>query len=274
MKLAQVFNQLELHVGSWMENHGVLALRIAMGIVFFWFGVLKPLGLSPAADMIAKTTFWIPIPRFLDVLGVWEMLIGLCFIYKPLIRVALVLLFLHMPGTMLPLIILPEACYVSFPFALTLEGQYIIKNLVLISAAIVIGGKVRYRMQGLARFAPEEFTTLLHRGTWANARAGEKLATQDAELDRVSWIQSGRVSIQVNGKEVAQSGSGNFIGEMSFLADSKATATVEVVEDIRYIYWPHSLLKELTEQEPELYRAMMATLNLDLITKLQDRRHA
>ena len=62
---------------------------------------------------------------------------------KPLIRVSIFLLFLQMPGTFLPLILLPEVCFTSFPFGLTLEGQYIVKNLIIISAALVVGSTVR-----------------------------------------------------------------------------------------------------------------------------------
>ncbi|MFT5623099.1 MAG: putative membrane protein YkgB, partial [Bacteroidia bacterium] len=54
-------------------------------------------------------------------------------------------LFVQMPGTFLPLVLLPEVCFTQFPLGLTLEGQYIIKNLILISAALVIGGQVRQK---------------------------------------------------------------------------------------------------------------------------------
>jgi hypothetical protein len=65
-------------------------------------------------------------------LGWWEVAIGVCFLFRPLIRVAILLLAFQIPGTFLPLIVLPEYCYTKFPFALTIEGQYIIKNLLLI----------------------------------------------------------------------------------------------------------------------------------------------
>jgi uncharacterized membrane protein YkgB len=70
------------------------------------------------------------------------MIIGICLLYTPLIRIGLFLLALQMPGTFLPLILRPEICFVSIPFNLTLEGQYIIKNLVLIGAAMVVGSKL------------------------------------------------------------------------------------------------------------------------------------
>ena len=267
-RLIDILSEIEIHLGAWMDKHGLLLLRLGMGTVFFWFGALKHLGLSPAAELVVKTMSWLPIPGFLHLLGVWEMAIGICFIYKPLLRVALILLFLHMPGTFLPIVLLPEKVFQAFPFVLTLEGQYIVKNLVLIAAAIVIGGKIRHQMQGLMRFAPDEFTALLHRGTWAVAKRGEKLVEQGEALNRVFFIHSGRFAVQVDGKEVAQRQGGQFVGEISFLTKATATATVEVLAPTRYLFWDRPLLEELTEKEPTLYYAMLSSMNLDLITKL------
>ena len=70
------------------------------------------------------------------------MLIGICLIFPPLIRLGLFLLAVQMPGTFLPLVLLPKVCFTHVPFDLTLEGQYIIKNLVLIGAALVVGSKL------------------------------------------------------------------------------------------------------------------------------------
>jgi uncharacterized membrane protein YkgB len=117
-------------------------LRISLGIIFIWFGALKPLGNSPANDVITKTVYWFDPDIFIPILGVWEIVIGLCLLYAPFIRAGLFLLALQMPGTFLPLVLLPEVCFVNFPFDLTLEGQYIIKNLVLIGAAIVVGSRL------------------------------------------------------------------------------------------------------------------------------------
>jgi uncharacterized membrane protein YkgB len=263
-----ILSEIELRLGAWMEKYGLLLLRIGMGAVFFWFGALKFLGLSPAAALVIKTMSWLPFPGFIYVLGLWEMAIGLCFLYTPLLRVALLLLFLHMPGTFLPIVLLPEAVFQAFPFVLTMEGQYIVKNLVLIAAAIVIGGKIRHQMQGLMRFAPGEFTALLHRGTWAVAQRGEKLVEQGATLNRVFFIHHGRFAVRVNGQEVAQRNGGQFVGEISFLTNATATATVEILEPTRYLYWDRALLEELIEKEPTLYYALLSSMNLDLITKL------
>jgi uncharacterized membrane protein YkgB len=131
VKLIEFLNRVSLPV-----------LQISLGIIFIWFGVLKIFGDSPANDLITKTIYWFDPAIFIPVLGVWEAAIGICLIVPAFIRVGLFLLALQMPGTFLPLILLPEVCFQSIPFDLTLEGQYIIKNLVLIGAAIVVGGRL------------------------------------------------------------------------------------------------------------------------------------
>ena len=62
---------------------------------------------------------------------------------NPATLISIILLFIQMPGTFLPLVLFPEICFTNFPFGLTLEGQYIIKNLIIISAALVVGSTVR-----------------------------------------------------------------------------------------------------------------------------------
>ena len=136
------FAELDARIAATMERHGVRTLRIALAVIFIWFGILKPLGVSPAAGLVANTVVWIPPEIFVPLLGWWEVLIGVFLLYRPTIRASLFLLFLQMPGTMLPLILLPDVCFTHFPYGLTLEGQYIIKNLVLIAAALVVGGTV------------------------------------------------------------------------------------------------------------------------------------
>ncbi|MBI4546472.1 MAG: hypothetical protein HY707_00720 [Ignavibacteriae bacterium] len=139
------FDELDKHIAGWMEKYGLFFLRISLGLVFIWFGALKAVGFSPATELVQRTVYWFPPESFVVILGLWEIAIGVGLIFRPLIRGAIFLLFLQMPGTMLPLILVPEVCFTKFPLGLTLEGQYIVKNLVLISAAIVIGGTVRHR---------------------------------------------------------------------------------------------------------------------------------
>jgi uncharacterized membrane protein YkgB len=96
--------------------------------------------LSPAYDLVAATIYWLTPEIIIPLIGLWEVAIGLAFLFPPLTRVALLLLAPQMPATFLPLILLPAVCFTVFPFGLTLEGQYIIKNLVIISCALIIGG--------------------------------------------------------------------------------------------------------------------------------------
>ena len=138
-------DDLDRYIAGWMERYGHMLLRFSLAVVFIWFGALKPFGLSPAQELVSRTVFWFPPEIFVPILGWWEVAIGVGLLYRPLLRLALLLLFLQMPGTALPLVLLPEVCFTDFPFGLTLEGQYIIKNLILISAALVIGGTVRYQ---------------------------------------------------------------------------------------------------------------------------------
>ncbi len=137
------FDQIDTVIAGWMSRNGIRMLRWSLGIVFIWYGALKTVGMSPAQELVARTVYWFPPEMFIPILGWWEVVIGLGLIIRPLARVAIALLFLQMPGTFLPLILLPDICFTSIPLGLTIEGQYIVKNLVLISAAIVVGGTVR-----------------------------------------------------------------------------------------------------------------------------------
>lgn len=138
------FDGVDKAITRWMARYGMIILRLGLGIVFFWFGALKLVpGLSPAEELVRNTTYFVDPDLFLPVLAIWEMVIGLGLIFGRFMRITLLLLFLQMAGTALPLLVLPEAVWTAFPYGLTLEGQYIIKNLVIIGAALVLGATVR-----------------------------------------------------------------------------------------------------------------------------------
>jgi uncharacterized membrane protein YphA (DoxX/SURF4 family) len=132
-----------------MARYGILLLRISMGMVFLWFGALKFFpGLSPAAGLATRTierlTLGLIQPDIsILLLAVWETLIGLGLIFGIFMRATLLLLFLQMLGTITPIFLFPQEVFTAFPYAPTLEGQYIFKNMVLISAGLVIGATVR-----------------------------------------------------------------------------------------------------------------------------------
>ena len=144
MKNIKSLNDLDILITNFMSRWGITLLRYSLGIIYIWFGILKPFGLSPAQELVENTVYWFKDPSdFVPILGWGEVVIGLTMCIKPLIRFSILLLFIQMPGTFLPLILLPEVCFTSFPFGLTVEGQYIVKNLIIISAAIVVGSTVR-----------------------------------------------------------------------------------------------------------------------------------
>jgi uncharacterized membrane protein YphA (DoxX/SURF4 family) len=149
MPLPQSLRPVDIHITAWMAKHGVTFARVAMGIVFFWFGILKFFpGLSPAEQLAGRTierlTFGMVMPNVaIPVLATWECLIGIGLLSGFALRATLLLLFAQMFGTLVPLALFPAETFVIFPIAPTLEGQYIIKNVVLISAAIVVGATVR-----------------------------------------------------------------------------------------------------------------------------------
>jgi hypothetical protein len=129
---------LEKKLSHFLKNHALGLLRSAMGLIYFWYGALKIFGISPVEELVERAVYWIPVHDFVVVLGFWEIAIGLCLWIKPLYRIGLTLLFLQFPGTFLPLFLNPEDCFTIIPFGLTLEGQYVFKNLVLLSAGIVL----------------------------------------------------------------------------------------------------------------------------------------
>jgi uncharacterized membrane protein YkgB len=142
--LRATLQKVDALVISFMDRIGLVFLRFAIGVIFIWFGALKTVGeLSPAYDLVAATVYWLTPEIIVPLLGLWEIAIGLAFLFTPLTRVAIFLLALQMPGTFLPLVLLPDVCFTIFPVALTIEGQYIVKNLVIIGSALVIGSRIQ-----------------------------------------------------------------------------------------------------------------------------------
>ena len=143
------FDRLDAAITSLLATWSVPVLRIGLGIVFLWFGALKFVpGLSPAEDLATRTiedlTFGAVRPGLsLPVLAAWESVIGLGLISGRFLRATLFLLAVQMVGTLMPLILYPSETFTRFPYAPSLEGQYIIKNVVLIGAAMVVGSTVR-----------------------------------------------------------------------------------------------------------------------------------
>ena len=147
--VATRFDVLDARITSWMARYGLVLLRISLGVVFLWFGALKFFpGLSPAHDLASRTIEALSFGTVhanvsIPILAAWECLIGLGLLFGVFMRATLFLLAVQMAGTLMPLVLFPGEVFTQIPYAPTLEGQYIIKNAVLISAAIVLGATVR-----------------------------------------------------------------------------------------------------------------------------------
>jgi len=147
--LRAVYDRVDRRITETLARLGVPAVRVALGIVFLWFGALKLFpGLSPAEDLAARTIQRLSLGAItpsmsLPVLAIWESLIGLGLLTGRFLRATLFLLAIQMLGTLTPLFLFPTETFTRFPYAPTLEGQYIIKNVVLIAAAMVVGATVR-----------------------------------------------------------------------------------------------------------------------------------
>lgn len=143
------FDRIDRRITQTMADHGLTLLRLAIGVVFFWFGVLKYFpGASPAEQLAGRTIETltgglIPSATALPILATWEVAIGVGLFIGRWMRAVLLLLFVQMLGTITPLFLFPSETFTIFPVAPTLEGQYIIKNVVLIAAAMVVGATVR-----------------------------------------------------------------------------------------------------------------------------------
>ena len=147
--LARQFDRTDRRITGWMADHGMLLLRIALGVVFFWFGALKLIPDASPAEALAGQTIerlsggLVTAGTALPILAAWEVAIGVGLFIGRGMRITLLLLFVQMLGTITPLFLFPTETFSQFPWAPTLEGQYIIKNVVIVAAAIVLGATVR-----------------------------------------------------------------------------------------------------------------------------------
>ncbi len=139
----RIVDQTYKLLGKISEN-SVTYLRISIGIVYFWFGFLKFFGGASPAEALAQDTMFIlffgliPKATLLLILAIWESVIGLGFLTGKYLKFIIPLMLLQMFGTFTPLVFFPDLSFTQVPFAPSLEGQYIVKNLVLVSGALVV----------------------------------------------------------------------------------------------------------------------------------------
>jgi putative oxidoreductase len=120
-------------------------LRLALGIVFVWFGALKIVGNTPVADFVARTLPWFDRAWLVPTLGWAEVLIGLALIAGRFLSLVCVVLVAHLTGTFLSLIMVSDVTFQhGNPLMLTTEGEFVVKNIVFIAAALVLAAKFHH----------------------------------------------------------------------------------------------------------------------------------
>ncbi len=136
-------------VHDWLVRHSIPLLRISMGVVFLGFGVLKFFpDVSPAQDLTITTTRMltfglVPSTPIRVIIATLECVIGLSLISRKGLRVIIYLLVVELLGILSPLVLLPERLFPGPWHAPTLEGQYVLKDVILVTAAMVVATQFR-----------------------------------------------------------------------------------------------------------------------------------
>ena len=132
---------IDLHIIKFFQKHWIATARFSIAVVFIWFGMLKVLGLSPAGSLVhnlfESSIHFVSFESFYTFFTWFEVVIGILFLIPKMTRIVMPLLAIHMITTFGPLVLLPDASWSGFMVP-TLVGQYIIKNLVIIAAAMGI----------------------------------------------------------------------------------------------------------------------------------------
>jgi uncharacterized membrane protein YkgB len=135
---------LDGRVLRFLDLHSLTLLRVSLGIVFIWFGALKVFGVAPVSELVASVVYWVDPKWLVPVLGVLEVGVGLGLLLSVGMRLVLFVFLAQMIGTFLVLIIRPDIAFQDGnPLLLTTEGEFVIKNLVLISAGLTVGARLR-----------------------------------------------------------------------------------------------------------------------------------
>jgi uncharacterized membrane protein YkgB len=153
--MRDLFDRFDRMLVAALERWSVPLLRLSLGIVFLWFGGLKVFGVTPVSDLVAATVYWVDPDWFVVSLGVVEMVVGAGLILRRAMRIILAVFLAQMAGTFLVLILLPDIAFQDGnPLKLTVEGEFVIKNLVLLSAGLVVGSMVRRDRESLVARQP------------------------------------------------------------------------------------------------------------------------
>lgn len=128
------------------SRYGVPLLRYSLGVNFIWFGALKVTNKSPVGELVAETVYWVPPRFFVPFLGLWEIAVGLGLLSGRAQRTTMLFFLMQMAGTFLVFVEKPDVAFRGRnPLLLTTEGEFVAKNLILISAGIVVASTIPRR---------------------------------------------------------------------------------------------------------------------------------
>ncbi|NIQ80448.1 MAG: hypothetical protein GTN93_20610 [Anaerolineae bacterium] len=142
-RLAEAVRQFDLWLIRLFLRYAHWMHRMSLGLLLIWFGLLKPLGQETTTSIVAHSVYWGDPEIIVPLLGWWEVAIGVCLLIRPLVRIAVLLLLIRLPGVILAFILNPDISFYSFPFAPTPEGQYLLKDLVVFIATLAIASGLR-----------------------------------------------------------------------------------------------------------------------------------
>ena len=146
------FERVDRAVVGFLSTYGITLLRIAIGIVYIWFGALKVVDRSPVEELVQDVVFFTDGAWVVYAMGAWEIIIGLGLIFPVALRLVLAMLVVQLAGTMLTFVVEPGQSFQDGnPLLLTETGEFVLKNLVLITAGLVIGSTVRARNRPIER---------------------------------------------------------------------------------------------------------------------------
>lgn len=130
-----------------MGRYGHGLHRVSFGVIFVWLGLLKQFGFKTGSSLLADTIYFGDPAVMVPLLGWWEVAIGLCLLIRRLNRLAILLLLVRLPGTLLALVLKFDVCFAGNVLTPTIQGQYLLKDATLFFAAMVIGAMVREERQ-------------------------------------------------------------------------------------------------------------------------------
>jgi uncharacterized membrane protein YkgB len=145
--IIEISERIDAFLIDFMQLHAASVARVSLGIVFVWFGLLKVVGSSPVAILVEQMFPSVPASISLPAIGIFEIGLGAAFLSRITLRLTLALFWIHMAGTFLVPILRPDLAFQGGnPLYLTSIGEFVVKNLVLIAAGLVVGGTVRKRI--------------------------------------------------------------------------------------------------------------------------------